>query len=151
MATRLTLGLATLVFLAAASFAGSVVDIETSSAGSTVTLPIVNERALVIAYDSTNRCALFDGDGNLVFGEGGISVITSSANGAMMTRCRAGGLANSTGSAVVFTSENNPFGPGTKCGILTPTGLCFTDTWTNTISASGQGTVVCHFRNASCE
>ena len=141
-----------ILVMTTALVAGQIVDIERTEQGPGRVLPVVNERALVIKLTETGeKCALFDGDGNLVYGDGGIKVITFSANGNMMVRCQASDLANSTGLAVRYDADDNPIGPGTKCGILTPTGLCFTDTWTNTISASGHGQVVCHFRNASCE
>ena len=141
-----------ILIMTTALVAGQIVDIERTEQGPGVTLPVVNERALVIKLAETGeKCALFDGDGNLVYGDGGIKVITFSANGNMLVRCQASDLANSTGSAVVYNGDDNPFGPGTKCGILSPSGLCLTDAWTNTVSASGQGTVVCHFNNASCD
>ena len=141
-----------ILVMTTALVAGQIVDIERTEQGPGRTLPVVNERALVIKLsEAGEKCSLFDGDGNLVYGDGGIKIITSSANGNMMIRCEAADLANSTGLAVRYDADDNPIGPGTKCGILTPSGLCLTDTWVNVISNSGQGHIVCHFRNASCD
>jgi len=91
--------------------------------------------ALVI--NPAGDCTMFNGDGGFEVVSNTMAVITPSANG--MFRCQ-GDVANSTGTAQVFNSDDNPFFPGLPCGIA---GAGFTTNWTNTVSASGRATLSC--------
>lgn len=83
-------------------------------------------------------CGLLDGDGNVVLATSDHAVITSNGNGVFV--CKVHGVANSSGKAVHYDTNNNPFGPGLLCA--TPAGT--TDNWTDTVSASGNATLSCH-------
>ena len=75
-------------------------------------------------------CGVFDGDGNGVFTpDGRISVVTSSAHTTLI--CKADGVANSTGQAVIFKN----FGCGTALG--------FTTDSMNIVSSEGDVTLRC--------
>jgi hypothetical protein len=91
-------------------------------------------------------CVLFNGDGDLVFADRDISISTQSTRQSTTLICKAKNLANSTGRAVRYDSERNPFGPGTACGILRPDGFVVTTAWSETVSASGNATIRCHFK-----
>ena len=77
------------------------------------------------------ECGMIDGDGNFVLATGD-AVVTSSGNGNL--KCQAQ-VPNSTGKAVVYS--------GFPCG--TPTGV--DNNGHETVSASGQATLVCHGSN----
>jgi len=89
-----------------------------------------------------NGCSFFDGDGGFVFSTDTHTTATQSANGNTMLRCRVKDVANSTGKAVRYDSENNPTDPGTGCLIANPFPL-ITDDWHEIVSASGVATLVC--------
>ena len=78
-------------------------------------------------------CGMLNGDGVVVFTPSTHAVITSSGQGKLT--CRAKGLANSTGRAVVFTFSDIPL----LCGTVSDV----TIKWTNVVSASGNGTLTC--------
>ena len=96
----------------------------------------------------TNACSLFNGDGELVSVSRTISISTHSTRQNTTLICNVKNVANSTGGAVRYDSEKNPFGPGTACGILRPfpEGLVLTEAWTETLSGSGNATIRCHFK-----
>ncbi len=78
-------------------------------------------------------CGALDGNGNFT-GAIGDAVITPSGNGNL--KCKASGVANSTGHAVKWDNANT----GLLCGTFN--GL--TDDWSDVVSASGQLTLQCH-------
>ena len=107
----------------------------------------VADRAIVIKL-AEEECALFDGDGNLVFNDGGIIVITNSQTGRKKIQCTVKGVANSSGKAVHFDTDNNPFLPGLECGLVDDSGNLFLTTdWKETVSASGNAVLTCKFKD----
>jgi hypothetical protein len=98
-----------------------------------------NNAALVI--DDQGNCNLFDGDGTSVGATSDHAVINKS--GALLT-CKVTGVANSSGKAVHYDPDNNPFFVGLQCGILGGPVFLLTDKWTETVSASGVATLRCH-------
>jgi hypothetical protein len=99
--------------------------------------------ALVIR---SGGCALFDGDGDFAFVDHDFIVATQSTRLNTTLICKVKNVANSSGRAVKYTSENNPFGPGVGCGIVLPDNFVVTAAWTETVSASGNATLRCHFK-----
>jgi hypothetical protein len=82
----------------------------------------------------SGACTLFDGTGALVAGQRFHAVVNHSRTKAT---CRAKGLANPTGKAVRFNFANT----GVPC--QTPSGL--TTRWRETVSASGNARITCHY------
>lgn len=97
-----------------------------------------NNAALVI--DPAGTCYLLNGDGVIVETSDSKVVLTQSSNGNKLLRCQAT-VANSTGRAVTYDTNNNPFFPGFECGAP----LGGTTNWHQTVSASGEATLHCHF------
>ena len=58
-------------------------------------------------------------------------------------------MPNSTGKAVKFTSEDNPFVEGLECedSELVDGELRSTTQWVEVVSTSGKATLQCHFKN----
>jgi len=88
--------------------------------------------------DKNTGCGLFDGDGNLAVTNDARNVITSSDKATH--QCKIVGVPNSTGKAVHYDSDNNPFGPGLECFIA---GAGFTTDFREVVSASGVATLTC--------
>lgn len=82
-------------------------------------------------------CGVLNGNGNVEFAEGRISVKTHGGTTTLV--CKAKGVLNDSGKAVVWNYDNTGFMCGTAGG---PTAY-----WQNTVSASGNATLVCHVRN----
>lgn len=80
-------------------------------------------------------CVLFDGSGAFVFADTSHAVITKRGQNLV---CRAKGLANPTRRTVRFTKAST----GLDC--FTSSGQ--TPRWHETLSASGNATLVCHVR-----
>lgn len=97
-----------------------------------------NNAALVI-HSTDGSCGMLDGNGNVYTTTLSMVVITYSENENVSYRCEAKGLPNDSGIAVQFDYENSQ----RNC-ILE--GVGSTQNWTNTVSASGNGTLSCHFR-----
>lgn len=79
---------------------------------------------------------MLDGDGNLVVTSGSISVKTHGGTTTFVYKAK--GVPNSTGRAVIYNYENT--------GLLCGTALGLTKDWQNTVSASGNVTLVCKLR-----
>ncbi len=103
-----------------------------------------NPQAAVVIRDS--GCGLFDGDGGFVFADHDITISTQSTNQNTTLICRVKKVANSTGRAVHYDSENNPIFPGVECGIARPDAFVTTTDWTETVVASGNATLRCRFK-----
>jgi hypothetical protein len=102
-------------------------------------------RAAVVIRNS--GCVLFNGDGELVLAARDIVIATQSTRRNTTLICKVKKVANSSGRAVRYDSEQNPFGPGVACGILRPPeDFVLTTTWSETVSASGNATLRCHFK-----
>ena len=86
-------------------------------------------------------CGLSDGDGHFVFTTDTHSVEVGN-NGNGVTICKASGVANSTGRAVHWNSENTG---GGRCFIR---GQFATD-WDITVSAGGVAILRCHLNGSS--
>jgi len=85
-------------------------------------------------------CLLFDGDGGTAPGTAH-AVTTPSKNGNVVVKCSAKGVDNSTGKAVQYDTDDNPWGAGTACTWMGPSTL----DWKETVSASGNATLTCLF------
>jgi hypothetical protein len=104
-----------------------------------------NPRAAVVIRNA--GCGLFDGSGEIVFADRDISILTQSTRQNTTLICKVKNVANVTGRAVNYDSENNPLFSGLLCGTFRgPT----TD-WTETVSASGNATLRCHFKGAPAD
>ena len=98
--------------------------------------------ALVI--NPAGGCGLYDGNGVLVGTDDSQIVATQSNNGNALFKCQAKGLANDTGKAVQFDYDST----GLLCGMYINDGsggviLYLTENWHNTVSASGNSTLIC--------
>ena len=89
-------------------------------------------------------CGLFDGNGSVVFPLANqVTLITPSQNGNALATCFAD-VANPTGRAIRYDSENNPIGVPIPCFILDPAGPPIVTYFVfETISASGRASVLC--------
>lgn len=86
----------------------------------------------------TTGCGVLDSNGNCVAAPFR-DVVTNSATGVEIERTYASGVFNDTGRAVMFNFADSGF----RC-ISDITGARTTD-WSETLSASGEATVVCSF------
>ena len=95
-----------------------------------------------------NGCVLLDGDGGIVEADRNIVISTQSTGRNATLICKVKSVANSAGQAATYDSENNPLGPGVVCAILRPQqGVnVFTTDWKETVSASGNATIRCHYK-----
>jgi hypothetical protein len=84
-----------------------------------------------------NGCGLLDGNGGIALVTG-TQVITN--GGQNIEKC-SGSVPNDTGKAVNYDTNNNPISVGLLCG--TSSGL--TADWHETVSASGNATLTCHY------
>jgi len=107
-------------------------------------------RAVLITDE---MCTLFDGDGNIVSTGDVKIVVTNSARGNVVMKCKAQGLENNQGSAVHWDAYENPFmstlaaAPDPiECGTLTPNGIELTDDWQIVVSKKGNAMMTCRFR-----
>ena len=96
-----------------------------------------SNNAAVIIRD--NVCGVLTGTGGVLLTTDTQIVITQSANGNALLRCRVKGVPNPTGQAITYDTNNNPFFPGLACGVAGSS----TQDWHQTISASGVATLVC--------
>jgi hypothetical protein len=88
---------------------------------------------------------IIDGDGNPFFvPEPAREIRTQSEEGNVNYICKVDDVPNSTGKAVKFTSEDNPFVEGLVC--LDSQGGETTQ-WVEVVSASGKATLQCHFKD----
>jgi hypothetical protein len=94
---------------------------------------------------------VYDGDGNVVniedFNGHSLIVVTDSTDGVINVQINAKALNNHTGQAVQYDSENNPSGPGEVCSFHYGGDIYFTEEWRETISASGNMTAYCLYRD----
>jgi hypothetical protein len=108
-------------------------------------LGLIGVAALPAFSDSDNSatitrdagCLVYDGDGVLQLASGDMTVQTH--GGQTTLTCKATGLANSTGSAVRWQDGDAGKGCNTFAGP--------SDHWSDTVSASGNVTLVCHVSN----
>ena len=91
----------------------------------------------------TSTCGVVDSNGNCVAAPFR-AVVTNSAPGIEIERSYADRVFNDTGHAVVFTFAD--FGPPFGYCVSEVSGALSAD-WVETLSASGQATIVCRFRS----
>jgi hypothetical protein len=127
MLRKILAGAACLAVMAAAAFT-----IRAESAPAATPSP-----ALVI---SEFGCNMFDGDGNIFFTTDTHGVVTNSNNNNVNIRCQAEVTPPATGRAAVWSQATHP---GVQCSTMA--GL--TDNWRNVVSASGNATLTCHYKN----
>jgi hypothetical protein len=102
-------------------------------------------RAAVVIRDV--GCGLLGGDGEFVFADRAFIIATQSTRHNTTLICKVKNVANPTGRAVRYNSEHNPSGVGAECGIFRPPDeFVSTTDWTETISASGNATLRCHYK-----
>jgi hypothetical protein len=89
-------------------------------------------------------CHVLDGTGTVVAGENSHGVSTNSRNNNATVRCQAQVAPPPDGGAVRFTIADFP---GLECWAPEQFGPAATASWTNVVSASGQATLTCHFRD----
>ena len=94
-------------------------------------------RAVVI--NPAGGCGLADGNGNLVFTTDSKAVVTQNNNSNTMFQCQADVPPSASGSAARLDFAST----GIFCGVYTSHGLDITEQWHETISASGQATLIC--------
>jgi hypothetical protein len=111
---------------------------------SSASFQAISRRAAVVIRN--NECRLFNGDGQLVLADRSIVIATQSTRLNTTFICKVKNVANSSGRAVRYDSDNNPFGPGVGCGILRPDQFVITTDWTESVSSSGNATIRCHFK-----
>jgi hypothetical protein len=99
--------------------------------------PATANNAAVVIKDG--GCGLLDGDGGFASASSDQAVITSSGNAIL--KCSVKGVANSTGQAVHYDSDNNPLGPGIPCS----SAAGGTIDWKEVVSAAGNATLTCKF------
>jgi hypothetical protein len=112
-----------------------------SASPSNVALRSASSRAALIIRN--NGCAVIDGSGSIVLAARDFSVLTQSVGSNTNLICKVKRVANPTGHAVRYDAEHNPFFPGLTCG----TRRGSTTKWSETVSASGNVTLRCHFRS----
>jgi hypothetical protein len=123
---RLTLGVAMLALVASIAVV--------FGSGVAAADPGNGNGALVV---NGTGCGIFDGDGNYsVFTTDTHSVVNGNQT---LVTCKAKGVANSTGHAVTYDDQNNPFGPGTYYTCWNGT---YPGTWHETITPSGNATTI---------
>ena len=103
-----------------------------------------NTRSAVVIRNS--GCVLLDGDGAIASADRDIDISTQSTNQNTTLICKVKKVANSTGRALHYDSENNPIFPGLGCSVLRPDGFVFTTDWNETVSAAGNATLRCRFK-----
>ncbi|RAH84239.1 hypothetical protein BO86DRAFT_377027 [Aspergillus japonicus CBS 114.51] len=81
-------------------------------------------------------CNLKDGNGNFQFADKAHAIITSSGNRNLI--CKAQVAAPASGKAVIYSGKNGDGSCNAAGG--------FTNDWQETVSASGQATLTCHFK-----
>jgi hypothetical protein len=105
-----------------------------------ISLRSASPRAAVIIRNG--GCALFDGTGAIVVADRDLSILTQNTGQNTTLICKVKGVANPSGRAVKYDSEHNPFFPGLSCGTFAGV----TTRWSETVSASGNATLHCHFK-----
>jgi hypothetical protein len=93
-------------------------------------------------------CVLLDGDGNVVAADRDFTVVTSSTPRNARITCKARHVGNAAHVAVHYDTDRNPLFPGLLCLVPTPAGgdPLITSDWRETVSASGNATIHCHFK-----
>jgi hypothetical protein len=99
-------------------------------------------------------CGLLDGDGNVVMTQDVKIVVTNSAQGVIIMKCKAKGVENSQGNSVQWDAFDNPFtwaqaveNPTPMlCGTMLPSGLAVTEDWHAVVSKNGNAMVTCRFQ-----
>lgn len=112
-----------------------------------------SQGALVIHKGETWWCGFLDGNGDVVFPLYPVNIVTNSQNGNAQHICHAFGVANPTGKALIF----RPTGPDDLCGVwngegnaksfpIEPENFLWTSKWHQVISASGEATLICNYK-----
>lgn len=125
-------------------FAAISLALTTAAISSIVSIsPALAAPAIHIEKDG---CGMGDGDGNVAFFPDATvrQVETQSANSNIVYICTAD-VPNNSGNAVKYDTQNNPVEPGLKCG--SAFFVHETTDWQETISASGNAKLICHFKS----
>jgi hypothetical protein len=97
----------------------------------------------VVIHPGTGTCGVLDADLNFVLTTDAQIVSTQSQHSNITVRCRAKGIPNDTGAAVIFGYENT----GLLCVMIDPIlGARTTQDWQETLTPSGVATAVCSDR-----
>ena len=113
-----------------------------TDAGSPSDVSLRSARARAAIVIRNGGCALLDGAGNIVLADRDLTVLTRSAGNNTTLICKVKHVGNPSGRAVTYDADHNPFFPGLGCGTAGGTTL----KWNETVSASGNATLRCHFR-----
>jgi len=100
------------------------------------------------------QCGLLDGDGNTVVTDDVKIVITNSAKGNLILRCKTQGVENNQGTAVHWDAWTNPdtftqlsADPAPKpCVGTNGSSLLLTEDWHIVVSKKGNAVMTCRFR-----
>jgi len=112
----------------------------------TTEIAIHSVQAASAIHIEKGGCGMGDGDGNAAFFPDAkvIQVETQSAKNVITYICTAE-VPNNSGHAVIYNTQNNPVEPGLKCG--SAFFVHETTDWQETISASGNAKLICHFKS----
>ena len=105
-------------------------------------ISVVQAAATALRMDG---CGLFDGNMNVVAPLNAKIAATQSANGNAMLQCKADNVPLGTSGATRWDYSNT----GVACGVLAQVNgqlqMQLTQDWEETISASGNATMTCHY------
>ena len=112
----------------------------------TTGIAIQSVQAASAIHIEKDGCGMGDGDGNAAFFPDAKvrQVETQSAKNVITYICTAN-VPNNSGHAVKYDTQNNPVEPGLKCG--SAFFVHETTDWQETISASGNAKLICHFKS----
>jgi hypothetical protein len=125
-------------------FATITLALTTAAISSIVSIsPALAAPAIHIEKDG---CGMGDGDGNAAFFPDATvrQVQAQSENNNIVYVCTAD-VPNNSGHAVKYDTQNNPVEPGLKCA--SAFSVTTTTDWQETISASGNAKLICHFKS----
>jgi hypothetical protein len=100
--------------------------------------------APAVVINPAGGCSLFDGNGGIAVTTDTQSVSTQSANQNTMVKCQATVTPPSYGQAAQFDAVSTNL----SCGIVSPLPpfIIATNDWKETVSASGQATLICRYK-----
>ena len=103
------------------------------------------QAAPAVVLNPAGGCGLFDGNAFIVFTTDSRSVSTQSQNQNAVLKCHASVTAPASGTAVRFDAIST----GLACFIASPLPpfIIITNDWEETVSASGQATITCRYKN----
>jgi hypothetical protein len=112
----------------------------------TTGIAIQSVQAASAIHIEKDGCGMGDGNGDVAFFPDAKvrQVEAQSTNNNIVYVCTAD-VPNDSGHAVIYDTQNNPVEPGLKCG--SAFFVHETTDWQETISASGNAKLICHFKS----